>query len=828
MYKNLYFDRANNEIHLWTDGEHGDKPYEKFKYEKYAYKFDPNGQHRTLNDLPVTKVKRWSREDEEAGLIFEHDVPASTRVLIDRYQQYEEPSKGHVVLYFDIEVERGQKYSKPAQALNVINAVSFYDTHTKLYRCYLLDREANLHDRTLDDGTVFKRFTTEQDLLLGFLETWRKINSSIITGWNSAFFDVPYLYNRLKNVFDEETANLLSPIGVVNAREYNGEFETTIAGVVSMDYLQLYKKFTYSEESSYKLEAIAQKELKRGKVQYQGTLDDFYKTDINGFIKYNVTDVELVVAIDAKRNLLDIARGICHAGFVPYDDFLFSSKYLDGASLAYCKRNNLVAIRLKSSGPATTAEGALVKEPKRGIYEYVIDEDLTSLYPSLIRTLNISPETLYGKVLNWNEDDYEANVEKTYNIELYSRQSQIIKIQSSEFLKYLTTENLSIASNGVLFKMDKIGLIPAILTQWFNERKRLSKLAEEFALSGDDVQYKYYDQKQLIQKILLNSFYGVLLLPSFRFYNKQIGESVTLTGQSVIKFSIKMANLYCNSKLKTNGVDYVLAGDTDSLFLSALPLIKMRYDGTDEDTMVKHTLEIASELQTLINKTYDYYAFKLHNVTTHFLNIKQEVIARRAFWGQAKKRYAMQIINKKGVPVNELDIKGFDTVRSNFPKSFRAMMRNLFISILNDKTPTQLQTEIRTFKSKYNKMPIFEIMVPTGVKEISKYTIGQKGTPIHIKSAQNYNSLLNVFNLGGYAPIDDGDKILYAYLKQNPFGFETMAVNGYDDPVELIDFVEKYIDRDKIFKQVLFGKLEQLWDDLGFGKLDRDTNDVLF
>lgn len=828
MYKNLYFDRANNEIHLWTDGEHGDRPYEKFKYEKYAYKFDPNGQHRTLNDLPVTKVKRWSREDEEAGLIFEHDVPASTRVLIDRYQQYEEPSKSHVVLYFDIEVERGQKYSKPAQALNVINAVSFYDTHSKLYRCYLLDREVNLHDRTLDDGTVFKRFTTEQDLLLGFLEAWRKINPSIITGWNSAFFDVPYLYNRLKNVFDTETASLLSPIGVVNTREYNGEFEMTIAGVASMDYLQLYKKFTYSEESSYKLEAIAQKELKRGKVQYQGTLDDFYKTDINGFIKYNVTDVELVVAIDAKRNLLDIARGICHAGFVPYDDFLFSSKYLDGASLAYCKRNNLVAIRLKSNGPATTAEGALVKEPKRGIYEYVIDEDLTSLYPSLIRTLNISPETLYGKVLNWNEEDYEANVEKTYNIELYSRQSQIIKIQSSEFLKYLTTENLSIASNGVLFKMDKIGLIPAILTQWFNERKRLSKLAEEFALAGDDVQYKYYDQKQLIQKILLNSFYGVLLLPSFRFYNKQIGESVTLTGQSVIKFSIKMANLYCNSKLKTNGVDYVLAGDTDSLFLSALPLIKMRYDGTDEDIMVKHTLEIASELQTLINKTYDYYAFKLHNVKTHFLNIKQEVIARRAFWGQAKKRYAMQIINKKGVPVNELDIKGFDTVRSNFPKSFRAMMRNLFISILDDKTPAQLQTEIRAFKSKYNKMPILEIMVPTGVKEISKYTNGQKGTPIHIKSAQNYNSLLNVFNLGGYAPIDDGDKILYAYLKQNPFGFETMAVNGYDDPNELTDFVEKYIDRDKIFKQVLFGKLEQLWDDLGFGKLDLDTNDVLF
>lgn len=828
MYKNFYFDRQNNEVHLWTDGKHNDKSYEKFKYEKYAYKYDPNGEKRTLNDLPVSKVKRWSKEDEESGLIFEHDVPVSTRVLIDRYYKSDEPSEGHVVLYFDIEVERGQKYSKPNKALNVINAVSFYDTVSKLYRCYLLDRDGNLQDSTLDDGTVFKRFTTERDLLIAFLEAWRSINPTIVTGWNTTYYDLPYLYTRLRNIFNDEVANLLSPIGIVTVREYNDEFEMTIAGISSMDYLQLYKKFTYSEESSYKLESIAQKELKRGKVQYDGSLDDFYKDDINGFIKYNVTDVELVVSIDAKRNLLEIARGICHAGFVPYDDFLFSSKYLDGASLAYCKRNNMVAIRLKSNEPATTAEGAMVKEPKRGIYEYVIDEDLTSLYPSLIRTLNISPETLYGRVLNWSEDDWDLQIDKIYSIEFYGPDKSKIQLKSNELWDYLIQNNLSIASNGVLFKMDKIGLIPAILTQWFNERKRLSKLAEEYALAGDNVQYKYYDQKQLIQKILLNSFYGVLLLPSFRFYNKQIGESVTLTGQSVIKFSIKMANLYCNMQLKTIDVDYILAGDTDSLFLSALPLIRVKYDGNNEDTMVKHTLEIANELQTLINKSYDYYALKFHNVSSHFLNIKQEVIARRAFWGQAKKRYAMQIINKKGVPVNELDIKGFETVRSNFPKKFREMMKNLFISILNDSTPELLQIDIRNFKSKYNSMPILEIMVPTGIKEISKYKNGQKGTPIHIKSAQNYNTLLNIFDLGNYAPIDDGDKILYSYVKTNPFGFESIALNGYDDPAEIISFVEQYIDRDKIFKQILLGKLESLWSDLGFGKLDLDTNDILF
>lgn len=839
MYKSIYYDRPTNQIHLWTDGKHNDKPYESFKYDRYAYTIDPNGQHLTLNNLKVKKVKTWSKQAEEEGMVFEHDVPATTRVLIDRYSKYDEVSQDHSILFFDIEIEKGLKYSKPQEALNVINAISYYDNVSKQYRCLLLDREWEVTDKILDDGTSLKRFSTEEELLMWFVKEWKEIKPTIVTGWNSNRFDIPYLYNRLRNLFGEETANLLSPIGIVNERTFGREYEVNIAGIAAMDYMLLYQKFTYNEEASFKLEAIAQKVLGRGKVQYEGTLDDFYKNDIDGFVKYNVTDVELLVAMDAKLNLIDISRGICHAGFVSYDDFQFSSKYLDGAALAYCRRKNVVSIKLGGqleSDAGTKAVGAMVKIPQRGMYKYVIDQDLTSLYPSLIRMLNISPETMWGEVLNWNEDDWGNKIEKTYKIHIYSslpdrlagKDEIYVNIPTQELWPWLETNQLCIASNGILYDKSKDGLLPSILTGWFNERKRLSKLAEEYGLAGDVEKYKYYDQKQLIQKILLNSFYGVLLLPSFRFYNRKIGESVTLTGQSVIKFSMKVANLYYNKMLNTNDLDYVLAGDTDSIFFSPLPLIRLKYDGEDEETLVKYSLEIAADLQNLINKSYDVYSDKYHNLKTHQLSIKQEMVARRAFWGQAKKRYAMWIINKKGVPKDEPEIKGFDSVRSDFPAYFRKILEELIIDILHDGKVMDLTAKVRAFKKEYFKQPTKSILVPNSVKELSKYGQGQKGSPINVKSAQNYNKLLNLWKLETYPPIEDNDKILYGYLTENPYGFDTMAITGYDDPPEILEFLEQYLDKPKIFESKLVGKVESIWEDLGFGKLELKTSNPIF
>lgn len=266
----------------------------------------------------------------------------------------------------------------------------------------------------------------------------------------------------------------------------------------------------------------------------------------------------------------------------------------------------------------------------------------------------------------------------------------------------------------------------------------------------------------------------------------------------------------------------------NSLFLTVLPIVRLEYQGDDENELVRRTLEVAAEVQTHINKAYDVYAQRCHNIKKHRWDIKQEMIARRAFFGQAKKRYAMWIINKKGLTVDELEVKGLDVVRSSFPKTFRQFQKNIIKDILHDKPTNELNEMIREFKQVYRKDPLKDIMLPTGVKEMSKYKNGAKGTPIHVKSAQNYNKLLDLHKIINIPKLDDGDKILWAYVKQNPYGFETMALRGYDDPEEIITFIERFIDKEKIFENTLISKLQTIWEDLGWGKIILEKNNEFF
>lgn len=833
MYQNFYYDRQTNTCHLWDD----ETGYSTFPYQQYAYQIDPKGEYTTINGLKVKKVKSWSKESEKQGIIFEHDVPVSTRVLIDRYYESDEVSKNHRTLIFDIEVEKAERHSTPRDANNRITSIAYY--YDEKYVCLLLNdsgekidnnfRKININGNEV--GTFIHTFSTERELLSEFINNWVKINPTIVSAWNGELYDIPYLYNRIVNVIGQSYANKLSPIGIVTRREVNKKDITyKIAGVSFLDYMVMYKKFTYNEEPSYSLDYIAKKELKRGKYVYSGSLDDLYKNDIDGFIEYNVTDVELIVAIDKKKALIKTTLGISHIGHVPYDDYVFSSKYLEGASLTYCKRKNLISFRTSTVTEENEedARGALVKSPTPGIFKYVIDLDLTSLYPSLIRTLNISPETIYGKVLNWDENQWIKKVNKTYELTFETSLADRLMgntppnkfIHRDEFWQFITENNLSIASNGMLFRKDKPGLIPSILTDWFDERKRLSKLAEEYGLKGDHEQYEYYDHKQLVKKIMLNTFYGVLLLPSFRFYNKDAGESITLTGQSVITFSMMVGNQFCNNLLKSSGRDYIIASDTDSMFLSAYQFID-NADKLSQEELVAKTLEFANSLQTHINKAYDIYASNLHNTQTHYLNIKQEMIAVRGFFLNAKKRYALWIINKKGVPVDELEIKGLDVVRSSFPKIFRNEMKEMINDILHDTHVDVLNKRIRDFKKSIKKSTIFDIMKASTVKEFSKYTDKVKTIPIHIKSAQNYNKLLRLHRITNIPEITDGDKILYVYLDKNPFGFETFALKGQgEDPESLVNFAEQYVARDKEFNTTYLSKLESIWDDLGWGNIE--------
>lgn len=804
MYQNIYYQSSTNTVHIWDD----DIGYHKIKYKKYAYKNDSNGEFTTLGGTRVAKISNWEKDEIAEGVIHEHDIPVTTRILVDRYTNSEELSGKHNIMFLDIEVAKEGKYSTAAEARNKITAIAWYLSTEKVYKCFALAPSASEKENV-------RLFTNEQDLLIAFLEEYRKNIPTIITGWNVEYYDMLYLYNRLIRVLGPDSVKKLSPVYITEMREQGKDSRPRIAGVSILDYLYLYKKFNYSEEPRYTLDAIAKKELGKGKIEYDGDLQVLYETDIDKFIEYNIHDVRLVVELDSKLDFIEIARGICHKGRVPYEDIIFTSRYLEGAALTYCKQNNIVSERFKSTGTGQ-AEGAFVKIPDPGIYEYVYDLDLTSLYPMTIISLNISPETLVGVITDWDEKEYIAgkdsfSIDFKQNTEQWTRQKLVSEIERRKWC---------VASNGAIYDCSVKGLIPEILDGWFDERKKYSSLANEYHTAGDHSKYKYYDKKQLVTKILLNSFYGVLLLPSFRFYNKVNGEAVTLTGQSVINYSRAVANSYY-SKRTQKDIDYCIYVDTDSLFMPALPLVELTNSVglLSGDELIAETLKITSAVQDYINSSYTMYAQRMHFINDHRWHIKQEMVGKRAFWGSAKKRYAIHVVNEKGVNVDKLEIKGFDVVRSSFPASFRSFMKSMIIRILNGDNASQLNTDILEFKKKLPNESIYDILLPSGVKEISKYAHVTKGTPIHVKSAQNYNKLLTNFELTSYPPITDGDKILYGYILTNKFKFETFALRGYDDPPEFVKFVEMYIDRNKIFESALISKLQTLWDGLGWGEI---------
>ena len=719
MYQNIYIEKPKQGkplVHIWDDK----KGYQKFQFTPYAYQKSQTGTYRSLYGDKLKKVKFWTQEDLMGGNIFESDVPLETRILLDRYEDSDEQSKDHRELFFDIEVEVTDGFPEPSKAQNKVTSVAMYTKHDGKYRVYVLGEGQD----NVKDEVDIRFYSTESELLKEFLRYWIKVQPTCVTGWNTKGFDIPYLYNRLSKVLGEEFANALSPIQIV---KYNPNKKMyRIAGVSSLDYMDLYRKFTYTQQSSYRLDHIGTIEVGLGKVEYEGTLDDLYKNDIDKFIEYNLNDVEIVKALDQKFKLLDLARAVSHLGRIPYEEVYFSSRYIEGAMLVYLRSLNLVApSKLPTAsydGSGGRFSGAYVKSPEPGCYDWVFDLDLTSMYPSIIMSLNMSPETKIGKINGWDAEEFIKGVEKHHSVE---KDGKVIQTFTSGQLKdFFNKNNVSISSNGVIYDLSKKGVIPAILEKWFNERVEYRGLSKKYGQEGDEELSSYFNRRQHVQKILLNSLYGVLGLTVFRFYDIDNAEGTTTTGVKLIQFTEKVTNNYYNKILKDDK-DYCIYTDTDSVFYSALPLVKNRFpsaDIKDEKFMTEQILDIASEVQAYINKSYDYFAKNFLNIQDeHRFEIKQEMIAKSAFW-VTKKRYGQWIINDGGTPCEKLDVKGLDIVRSSFPPAFRDFMTKVLKAILAKVDKERIDEFILNFKKSLNDHDITNISLPSGVRGIKKYT----------------------------------------------------------------------------------------------------------
>jgi len=831
MYQNCYYQREKNLVHIWDDK----KGYFNFPYTRYAYEKADRGEFTTLYGDKVTKIYKFTKDDPN---LFESDVPETTRVLVDTYTDSDLPSEGHTILTYDIECEMESGLPNPEEAENELTSIALHDSVTNQYWVLVMDKSGDMLERKTDKAIVIP-FKQEEQMLLKFLELYEMINPSIVTGWNIDYFDTPMLYNRIKRLLGKRAANRLSPIGECFWSPYRKRF--FMAGVSYLDYLALYKNFTYSELDSYRLDSISMRELNRKKIEYDGNLDQLFRDDIEKFIEYNLVDVELVVELDNKLQFIDTARGICHAGHVPYEDFVYSSKYLEGALLCYLKRKGIVA----PNKPADRRErmealkenkeekfiGAYVKAPIVGKYDWIYDLDLTSLYPSIIMTINISPETKMGKIEDWSAEDYVKD----------KRDSWVINgdtITQENLKKFFERSKFSVASNGVLYRTDKVGCIPDILDLWFSQRVEFKNKMKEYGNSGEKEKYEWYKKRQLVQKILLNSLYGVLGLPAFRFYDVDNATAVTTTGQTVIKSTADMANIKYNKELGTPNADSNIYIDTDSVFFSAAPLLDHRipnWKDNEQDTIAGFVNDIAGEMQDYLNDFYDILAEKVFNVDKdkHRFEIKKEYVSKSGIW-IAKKRYAQWIISDNGVPVDKLDVKGLDVVRSSYPAAFRKFMSEVLIEILRGDTEEQLTNKVYDFKKNLPNMDVVKIAKAGAVKNLSKYMPKKKnqtamfqfpsGCPAHVKAAIAYNQLLKHFGVENqYEPLKDGDKIKWVYLKQNPYGLDGVAMNGYNDPPQIMELINTYINHDKIFERELLKKLEDFYGALDWGEVLSST-----
>jgi DNA polymerase elongation subunit (family B) len=858
MYQNIFVSKKDNIIHLWDDK----KGYVTVPYRPYAYRKREGGMYRSIYGDELEKVYKFSPKDPS---LFESDVPAETRILIDAYEDSDEPSEGHRVVYLDIEVSTEGGFPNVEEADKEITAIAIYDSCTSKYTAFILDKEQKLQDFVKENVEV-RSFTDEDSLLMHFLTKWEEIQPTISTGWNSDNFDMPYLFRRMKNIIGPNNAKRLSPIQVAYINDWNKK--VIVAGVTHLDYMTLYKKLNIKQEASYALGAIGKKIVGMEKIAYKGSLDDLYKADINKYIEYNLNDVQIIVALEKKLQFIELARAICHKGHVPYEWYEMSSRFIEGAILMYLRRKGQVAKNKSLDGRDEYEtqmedneqgfEGAYVKAPTPGRYDWVFDLDLTSMYPNIIISLNLSPETKVA-VINKIEyddsyvedrtkeirEDYEnlsdGAQKKTpfaqyleqrlyaFNARLFA-QDKIGKYHvgstvytNDEFKQLVVQSNLSVASNGVMCKKDKTGVIPEILVKWFDERKDLRKLAKKHADLKEWEKYEFYDGRQKVQKVLLNSIYGVLGLPIFRFYDKDNASAVTITGQDIIKSTGKAINECFKRSLNEKEGDWVIYTDTDSCFASALPIIKKNMpdiDLNDEKAMTEAILKVTGDVQSFVNKFYDVMAKRYFNIEKHRFDAKQEVIAKTSFW-LAKKRYAQFIINKAGIECDEMEVKGIDVVRTSFPIRFRKFMQKFLDDMLRKLPKDQIDASILEFKDKMSTYPVIEIAKNTSVKFKSQngdndYNPKTRhpfqfmdGTPAQAKAALAYNDLLKTWKLDKDVPeIFHGQKIKWVYLKQNQYGIEGIAMKADGtDPDRIMEFIEQYVDRNAMYEQELKGKL---------------------
>jgi DNA polymerase elongation subunit (family B) len=661
----------------------------------------------------------------------------------------------------------------------------------------------------------------EQQLLKEFIIWWQQNYPDCITGWNTDFFDVPYLIKRLDRELGDSFSKKVSPWGYINERKTfikgNEELHYDILGISQLDYLELYKKYTYTKQS-YRLDYIAQEELGDKKKENPGTdFKDFYTNYWDKFVEYNIHDVELVDQLEDKMRLIELHLTMAYNAKINPEDVYSQVRMWDTIIYNHLRKKGIVIPAKTSSGKDAQFEGAFVKDPIIGMHKWVASFDLNSLYPHLIMQYNISPETLTSEKLS-------VTVDKLLNQEVDT--------------SYIKRRDLTLTANGWTYRKDIKGFMPELMEHMYVNRskfkKQMLKVEQEYQNDKTKVHLlkdiSRLNNLQMAMKIALNSAYGAMGNQYFRYFDIRMAEGITTSGQLSIRWMANKLNAFLNKTLKTEGKDFVIAIDTDSIYLTLEDLIEKVCEGKTTEQKIKTMDKICEEVfQPFIDQGYDELADYM-NAYGQKMQMKREVLADKAIW-TAKKRYVINVHNSEGVQFAKPKIKvmGLEMVKSSTPAVIRDKLRDsLQVILAGDQK--DLHTYVTAFKKEFDKLPVHEVAFPRGVNGMKQYAgspIYTKGTPIHVRGALLYNHHCKRMGLDKkYQPIRDGDKIKFVYVRTpNPLQEDVIAFSQHL-PKEF--GLEAYIDYDKQFEKVFLDALQIVIQPLGWKTQEESSLEDFF
>ena len=883
-YVDAQFDRDQDVIRV-VERKEGKRHFTEYPVKYTFYYKDQRGKYKSIYGDPLNRIvarntKQFRKElaINQNKELFESDVNPIFQCLSEQYLNVDAPKLN--VCFFDIETdfdpERG--FADPSDPFMPITAITVHLQWLDSLVTFAIPPKTLTMEEAKEQCKDFPNtylYEKEADMLEAFLDIIQ--DSDILTGWNSEGYDIPYTVNRVKRVLSkDDTRRFCLWKQLPKKREYEkyGKKAETydLIGRVHLDSLELYRKYTYEERHTYRLDAIGETEIGEKKTVYEGTLDQLYNNDFRTFIEYNRQDVALLDKLDKKLKFIDLSNELAHANTVLLQTTMGAVAVTEQAIVNEAHRRGMqVPNRPHRDEENTQAAGAYVAFPKKGLHKWIASMDLNSLYPSVIRALNMDPATIVGQLRPEHTEafvqdqmtlqkksfagawegkfgtlEYEAVMEKRKDfditVDFENGDSEMLSAAEVYKLIYDSNQPWMLTANGTILTNEHDGVIPGLLKRWYSERKELQAMKGKAIDAGNKTEIAFWDKRQLVKKINLNSLYGAILNPGCRFFDKRIGQSTTLTGRAIAKHMSAEVNKVITGTYDHVG-DSIIYGDTDSVYFSAYPILKKEIEAGQipwtKDSVIKLYDQVCGEA----NKTFGKFmmeAFHCPKSRSDVIAAGREIVAESGLY-ITKKRYAALIYDNEGQRMDvegkagKVKAMGLDLKRSDTPVFMQDFLSEILMMVLQEKTEKDILERISEFRTEFKLRPGYEKGSPKRANRIGDYQRkeqreGKANMPGHVRASINWNTLKRMNGDKYSMEIVDGMKVIVCKLKQNPLGYTSVAYPT--DELRLPEwFKELPFDGDAMEETIIDNKLGNLIGVLNYdvaSTLQKNTFNNLF